>query len=287
MYYALVKHEGKQKRASLQTTDKTVAKRKLAYYQRDLRKVDPSSGRLTLRELCARYLATVQNQSPATVRRKKDIVARLLADFPAGADIQVSKIKTSDIQTWLAGYAPTKKQPDRRFGYASYNLYLECVQAIFRLAVVDKAIIGSPADEVKRKKVIRPVRLTLTFEEFNAIVADVRDQRFNAEAQTSADFLEFMGFVGVGQAEITGLLRQHVSLPKKQITFFRHKPKPPYTVPNYPQAEALVKRLIEKRNLKPTDPLFPVNSSKSTMQEATDKRKDAKHALSAACKRLG
>ncbi len=59
VYYALVKHEGKQKRASLETTDKTVAKRKLGDFQPDLGKVDPSAGRLTLRELCARYLATV------------------------------------------------------------------------------------------------------------------------------------------------------------------------------------------------------------------------------------
>ena len=287
VYYALVKHEGKQKRASLATTDKIVAKRKLADFQRDLGKIDSSVGRLTLRELCARYLATVKNQSPATTRRKKDIVARLLADFPAGADVQVSKIKASDIQTWLAGYAPTKQEPKKRFGYASHNLYVECVQAIFRLAVADKVIAVSPTDGVERKKVVKPVRLTPTFEEFNAIVADVRAQRFNADAQISGDFLEFMGLVGVGQAEITGVLRQHVNLPKKQITFFRQKTRTPYTVPIYPQAEELVKRLVGKSNLRPTDPLFPINLGKSTKQEATGKTKDCKHALSAACKRLG
>lgn len=287
VYYALVKHEGKQKRASLETTDKTVAKRKLSDFQRDLGKVDPSVGRLTLRELCVRYLATVRNQSPATLRRKKDIVARLLADFPAGADVQVVKVKTSDIQAWVSSYAPTKQNPNRRFGYASHNLYVECIQAIFRLAVADKMIINSPANDVQRKKFVKPVRITPTFEEFNAIVADVRGQRFNADAQVSGDFLEFMGSVGVGQAEITGLLRQHINLPKRQITFFRQKTKTPYTVPIYPQAEELVKRLIEKSDLKPTHPLFPINLGKSTKQESTDKTKDAKHALSAACKRLG
>ena len=62
VYYALVKHEGKQKRASLKTTDKTVAKRKLADFQRG-------------------YLATVQNQA-ATVSLKKGVIERLLADLP-------------------------------------------------------------------------------------------------------------------------------------------------------------------------------------------------------------
>ena len=287
VYYALVKHEGKQKRASLETTDKATAKRKLIDFQRDLGKVDPSSGRLTLRELCERYLATVKNQSAATIRRKNDIVARLLADFAPGVDVQVSKVKPSDIETWLASYAPAKQQAGKRFGYASHNLYLECIQAIFRLAVADKIITKSPAEDVKRKKVVKPVRVTPTFEEFNTIIADVRQQKWNAEAQGSADFLEFMGLVGVGQAEITGLLRQNVNLPKKQITFFRQKTKTPYTVPIYPQAEALVKRLIDKPGLKPTDPVFPVNLAKSKNVESEGKTKDGKKSLAAACKRLG
>ena len=99
VYYALVKHEGKQKRASLKTTDKAVAKRKLGDFQRDLGKADSSQGSLTLRELCTRYLGTVQNQSTATVRRKADIIARLLADFSPGADVQVAKVKPSDVTT--------------------------------------------------------------------------------------------------------------------------------------------------------------------------------------------
>ena len=40
-----------------------------------------------------------------------------------------------------------------------------------------------------------PIRLTPTFEQFNAIIADVRAQAFNADAQDSADFLEFFGLL--------------------------------------------------------------------------------------------
>ena len=50
VYYALLKHQGKQKRASLETTDKAAAKRKLADLQRDSGKVDSSPGGMTLRE---------------------------------------------------------------------------------------------------------------------------------------------------------------------------------------------------------------------------------------------
>ena len=62
-YYALVKTQGKQVRKSLETADKATATRKFADFQRDLGKVDSSQGRLTLRELCKRYLDTIANRS--------------------------------------------------------------------------------------------------------------------------------------------------------------------------------------------------------------------------------
>jgi integrase len=278
VYYALVKQKGKQRRASLETTDKAVAKRKLQDFQRDLGKVDASQGRMTLRELCDRYLATVGSLAPKSVKGKKAAVARLLADFTPGADVQVAKVKPSDLQGWLASYS---------FGYASYNHFAQTVKGIFEVAVADKVIAYSPAVDLKGKKVVKPIRITPTFEEFNAIVADVRKQKWNAEAQASADFLEFMGLVGVGQAEITGLQRQHVNLAKGQITFFRQKTKTPYTVPIYPQAEALVKKLVGRTEMKQTDHLFPINLEKSKNVEAEGKSKDAKKSLQAACKRLG
>ena len=263
VYYALVKHEGKQKRSSLATTDKAEAKRKLSDFQRGLGKVDASQGRITLRELCAKYLATVQNQADATTYRKKHIVERLLADFPRGADCQVGKIKQSDLEAWLAGYG---------FGYASHALHVSLVKALFELAVNDKMLAESPAVKIRPKKLVKPIRITPSFDDFKAIIADVRNQKFNADAEDSADFLEFLGLVGVWQAEAAGIQRHHVNLRTKQLAFFRHKKTPPYTVPIYPQAEALVAKLVRKPGMKQEDSLFPI--------------KDAKKALAAACARL-
>ena len=82
---------------------------------------------------------------------------------------------------------------------------------------------------------VKPIRVTPTFEEFKAIIADVRQQKWNAEAQASADFLEFMGLIGVGQAEITSLQKQHVNLAKRHITFFRHKQRHRTPCPSIPK----------------------------------------------------
>jgi integrase len=277
VYYALVRHEGKQKRASLKTTDKAVAKRLLADFRRDLGKVDTSQGRMTLRELCARYLATIASQAKDTVSLKAGIVNRLLTDFKPGADVQVAKVKISDLHGWVASYG---------FGYSSYNHYVQVIKNIFDIAVNDKIIASSPAAGMKGKKVVTPIRVTPTFEKFNAIVADVRKQKWNAEAQDSADYLEFMGLVGVGQAEAGGIQKQHVNIATKQLTFFRVKTQTPYVVPIFQQAEALVNKLINKPGMKPTDYLFPVNVDKSKNNSGTC-TKDAKKSLAAACARLG
>ena len=257
------KTRGQAETRLLETTDKATAKRKLGDFQRDLGKVDPSQGRVTLRELCELYLLTVQNQAPATVYRKKHIVDRLLQDFPEGADVQISKIRQSSLEAWLAKY---------KFGYASQTLYVLLLKALFELALNDKMLVASPAAKLGCKKIVKPIRITPTFEDFNAIVTDVRKQRFNAEAEESGDFLEFMGLVGVGQAEAGGLEKQHVNLKKKQFTFFRHKTKTPYVVPIFPQAADLVEKLTSKPDLRQTDTLFGI--------------KDAKKALAAACVRL-
>ena len=276
LYYGIVRHKGKLHKKSLATEDKATAKRKLADWERDLGKVDPSQGRLTLRELCSLYLGTIASQAADTVSLKTTIVKRLLADLPVGADAQVSKVKPSDLSVWLNSY---------EFGYSSYNHYLQVIKAIFAIAVADKAIVASPAAELTGKKVVTPIRTTPSFDEFNAIIADVRKQKWNAEANDSADYLEFMGLVGVGQAEASGLQKQHVNLTTKQLTFFRVKTRTPYTVPMFGQAEALIKKLVGKPGMKPTDAFFPITAHKSK-NNAGSCSKNAGKALSSACARL-
>ena len=103
---------GKEVRRSLKTTDRALAKRLLADKRNELVRVDLTAGKCSLAEMCDRYLATVQNQKPKTVRRKNDIAVRLKADFPGGAALDVRKVATTQIGRWLASYS---------FGAASFN----------------------------------------------------------------------------------------------------------------------------------------------------------------------
>ena len=263
VYYALVKDRGKQKKCSLNTTDKALAKRKLADFKRNLGKVDSSAGRVTLRECCTRYLETVQNQKARTKRRKEDIVRRLLADLPNGPDCLISKIRKSDLQSWLAGY---------EFGAASQNLYVHCIRSIFTLAVDDKLIHESPAADIKALKRGKPIRRTPTFKDFLAIIADVRAQVHNADSDDSADFLELLGLAGLGQAEASALRWGDVDWERGEITTFRHKTSKGFVIPIYPQLRPLLERLRGDRDPATDDPVLRI--------------KDAKKALAGACRRL-
>ncbi len=195
-YYGRFEVNGREVRRSLGTTDRALAKRKLSDLQRSLSRTTAGGDKLTLAALCDRYLETTRSQAAATVYRKTAIARRIKADWPGGAEVAISKIVTSQIATWLASYG---------FGVASYNLFLMFIRDAFALAVADRLIAESPAAVLKIKKVKKPIRKTPTYEEFQAVVADIRVLTHNADATDSGDFVEFMGLAGLGQAEATAL----------------------------------------------------------------------------------
>lgn len=261
-YYARFKSGGKEIRCSLETTDRKLAERNLAKKKQDQSQIDWSQGKLTLAELCDRGLRTVQHQKPKTIERKTFIVQRIKTDWPTGKLTQVGKIKPSDVDLWLSRY---------RFGSASRNLHISCVKELFNLAVRDRIITASPAAHLRSTKRERPIRLTPTFEQFKAIIADVRDQMFNADAQDSADFLEFLGFAGLGQAEACCLTPADIDLASGQIITYRHKTSTGFAIPIFPQVRPLLERLCEGK----------------AHNARLLKISDAKKALAGACRRLG
>src|SRR6266480_6299610 len=263
VYYARIKADGKEIRRSLRTTDRDLAKRNLKTLKEQQSQIDRSKSRITLAELCDIYLRTVQHQKPTTVEQKTLIVQRIKAQFPTGSNIQVSKIKPTDIKLWLARYT---------FGAAWRNLHLACIKDIFAMAVADGMIIYSPAADLKKMKVDKPIRRTPTFEQFQQIIESIRSQEFNGhDADESADFVEFVGLAGLGQAETSALTWPDIDWQREQIITFRHKTKSGFAIPLYPQVRPLLERRHSKR-MPGVDQVFAI--------------KNAKKAIAAACKRL-
>lgn len=262
VYYARIRVEGKEIKRSLKTTDRALARRKLADFRDEQRQTDRSQGKLTLEALCDRYLLTIRHQKPKTVERKTFIANRVKADWPTGRLAQVAKIRPSECDEWLSRYS---------FGPASRNLHISGLKELFALAVRDRIISASPAAHLRSARREKPIRITPSFEQFKAIIADVRAQAFNADAQDSADFLEFLGLAGLGQAEVASLTPSDVDFAAARIVTFRHKTVTGFAVPLYPQVRPLLERLCQGKGHH--DRLFKIS--------------DAKKALAGACRRLG
>lgn len=261
VYYARIKVGGKEIRRSLETTDPALARRNLTKLRNEEAQIDRSKSKLTLKELCDTFLKTIQHQKPKTIERKTLITTRVKKRWPGGSEIQVSKIKPSDIELWLAKF---------KLGPVSRNLHIACVKEILSMAVRDGVIAHSPAEALKSVKLDRPIRKTPSFDEFKAIVADIRAQKFSADAEDSADFVEFIGLAGLGQAEASALRVDDIDWERCMITTFRHKTKSGFSIPIYPQVRPLLERLVAGKS--GGDHVFNI--------------KDAKRAIAASCRRL-
>ena len=261
-YYARIKRAGKETRCSLRTTDRALAQRRLRGLRDEQLHLDPLRGNLTLAQLCDRWLGTKKNAKPKTLGTKAHVVKQIKSRWPGGATQRIRDIVPSQADLFLARF---------KFGAASQNAFVTVLRELFDFAVRDNCIAKSPCAHLKFRKREKPIRPTPTFEQFKAIIADVRAQQFNADAEDSADFLEFLGLAGLGQAEASSLTRADVDFGAGRIITFRHKTVTGFAIPLFPQLRSLLERLCEGK----------------AHDERVFKLNNAKKALAGACRRLG
>ena len=265
-YYAFVRHQGKLNRRSLGTGDKALAKRRLNELRQDLGRIDFKAGRVTVAELADRFLASIQHLAPKTLVYKTAILKRIKSGWPSGSGQLVRDVRESHVKTFLGLQSKNR-------GKASFNSYVEVVRAMFALAVADRLIAHSPAASVKELKRDMPIRETPTLDQFQKIVQGIRSEPLNARAEASADFVEFLGLAGVGNAEAAALRWRDVDFAANRIRLFRVKTDTGFVIPIYPQLRPLLEKLHKDASGDPDEKVLKIA--------------DAKKALAAACKRLG
>lgn len=263
-YYALLKHGGKQIRRSLDTTDLPLARRRLAEFRRDLETTDPTLSARTLEAQVTRFQATLTGAA-STLDNHKRTLKKLLVDWPNDAPRILRKITKTDCQQWLAQYD---------LAVNTTNQMLTLARRFFDSAVNDGVIPRNPMEEIKYRKPPKLIRLTPTRGQFDAIVANLRSQQWNGHgANDTADFVELAGLLGLGQAELSGIQRQHINLETGTIQVFRRKTSETFMIPIYPAARGALERRMAGISPEPTARLLPQDNCKK--------------GLSAACKRLG
>jgi integrase len=264
MYYARLRSGGKVYRESLKTKDFAFAKRKLDAFKKRLNLTDPRFGKITLgRWLDEIYFRTLRGRE-STLADKRRIIECIKKTWLLGARAPMRDLKPTDVERWL----------NEQFGKWStsyYNSALSLVRDAFQKAVSDRVIFDNPAAALKYRRRTKPIRLTPTYEQFQSIVADIRTQQFNGHgAEESADFVEFCGLAGLGQAEASGMKRSDVDLKADRIIVYRHKTDTGFVIPIYPQLRPLIEKLCAGK--KPNEHLFSIGK--------------ARIAITNACKRL-
>ena len=223
----------------------------------------------TLDGLIKKFNAANAGKSKKTIQTNDSIIKKLRSTWRHGLTVRIVDIRASQLSEWLA-------QHEQRIKNSTYNRYAGVLKQMFEIALADQIIAQSPFESVrtKWKKPQKPIRHVPTQSEFTDIINHVRNQKFNASAKDSADFLEFLGLAGLGQAEASSLTWGAIDWKSKRIAIRRHKTQNTFYVPLYPHLEPLLERLsTEARERSPEIRVFKI--------------KDGKKALDAACTKLG
>jgi integrase len=263
-YHARVRFGGRLYRKKLGTNDYKLARRKLDDFKRNLGRTDARAGNTSFGAVLDTYATTLGNLSASSQKDKRAIIGKLKATWFGIDTLPLRTIKPSDVSAWLSRHCGDKS--------ASYhNSVLTLIRDALDLAVRDRVIADSPAAHLQYRKRDVPIRLTPSFEQFQAIVANIRAKARNRDSEHSADFVEFLGLAGLGQAEVRSITRADVDLVAGRIITYRHKTKQGFVVPIFPQLRPLVEKLCKGK----------------AHDERLFKHDDAAKALTNACKRLG
>jgi integrase len=286
IYWGRKKVAGKTLWHSLDTTDRKLAEHNLTKWIGELTACDTSSGNVTLDSMIERFLAARAGHKGGTVRTEKSIAKVLRRDFKPGKGILLSRVKTSDLQAYLAEQANRHEWKNQ-----TYNRHRLFFLQMFNLAVADRILseAGNPFKPrlIKARKHDKVFRRIPTAEQFEAILNDVRSM---AQKQVvpgakkhggvrgsvpwaieSANFLEFLGAAGVGQAEASSLCWEDVDFKGGRIHFLRRKTTAKFSIPIYAWLRPLLERLHAAST--GTGRVFTV--------------RDCGKALEGACRRLG
>jgi integrase len=262
-YFANIRRGKRVYRESLGTKDLPFAKRKLEAFRHRIDRTDPRYGRMTLVQWLEDCYAPTLRGARSTVTNKLCVIEKVRATWLAARVQPLRELKPSEVERWM----------NEQFGSwseAYYNAALTVIRDALAMAVRDRVIYESPAAGLSHRKRRRPIRLTPTWEQFNAIVNDIRSQEFNGHgAEESADFIEFCGLAGLGQAEVSGMQRAHVDLDSNRIAIFRHKTSVAFHVPIYPQLRPLLEKLCEGK--KPNQHLFGIGQARAALENACER----------------
>lgn len=280
VYYGRKKVDRRPQLHCLETADRQTADRKLTEWLSDIRRVNPTVSRSTLEELLQAFVATRADCKEATKTAEKGFLKSFRMHFDC--ERRVSSVKPSEIKAFMSKLA-TKHE----YSNNTFNRLCLFLRQVFELAKNDSMTSENlyTLSGLKYRRVHRPPPQIPTPEQFEKILAEVRSTKMNRKAVASADFLEFEGKGGFGQAEASAMRWKDVDFsagPYGEMSLMRVKTGKYFQVPIYPKLRPLLERMKEEAvaHAEKSGGKFDVNERVFIID-------NARKALTNACDRLG
>jgi integrase len=284
VYYALFKRDGKQIRRSLKTTDKDLARRKLAKLRDQVARLsaadakqlpfaeykrDEATGEPTkelIGGLAKRWLdVATATLKPSTKLRREVAIASL---YPFFRDLTVRNIGRRQVEEWI-----TKR--NQQVSAQTFNIEAETLRLILDYACRHGLLLENPAADIKRKRLTTKPIVCPDREQFKAMLAHMRTNKGKRDAEQSADMVEFLGYAGWRVGEARNLQWQHINFELGQITIAGDaetgtKNRRAKTVPMSPPLIRLLTRLRDQlpQPAQANDRVFAIDNPRKAIETA-------------------
>ena len=276
-YYARAFAGGKEVWKSLKTSHFSVAQAKLAEFLKEHReRVSNGNGevsaKMTVGEAAVIHLRNLDDNlriKPRTRDYWRECLAALQKSWPGLSETEIRKITQTDCKEWARAYGKTVSA-------TRYNNTVSVLRHVLNVAVEAGVVYSNAAAAVKRAPV-RGKKIALpTTEQFNALLAEMRNGH-GRDSRNCADFAAGLAFTGMRKGEANGLEWRDVDFDAGEIVVRGDaetgtKNWELRRVPLIPEACALFKRMRGKRSDEALDiKVFRVNECQKALDRACKK----------------
>jgi len=276
-YYARAFAGGKEVWKSLKTSHFSVAQAKLAEFLKEHReRVSNGNGevsaKMTVGEAAVIHLRNLDDNlriKPRTRDYWRECLAALQKSWPGLSETEIRKITQTDCKEWARAYGKTVSA-------TRYNNTVSVLRHVLNVAVEAGVVYSNAAAAVKRAPV-RGKKIALpTAEQFNALLAEMRNGH-GRDSRNCADFAAGLAFTGMRKGEANGLEWRDVDFAAGEIVVRGDaetgtKNWELRRVPLIPEACALFERMGGERSGESLDTkVFRVNECQKALDRACKK----------------
>jgi integrase len=197
-YFAWFSVAGKQIKRSLKTTDKTLARRRLAELREKGARLHGGEQRnIHFDELVKMWLESIRNEVKESTYVRRIVCLNQITPFFKGASVR--SIGIQQIEKWKIARSGV-------IAPRTFNKELETLNHVLRYARdVKGLLLENPAEKIRNHKADAAVVQIPGKEQFCALVAELRKEP-QAVRSGAADFVEFLGYSGLRLGEAIAVM---------------------------------------------------------------------------------